>query len=43
MRCVTAKKNGNRNLASLVDELERLDLLILALLLHDLGKATAQR
>jgi [protein-PII] uridylyltransferase len=34
-----AKKNGNRNLATLVDELERLDLLILALLLHDLGKA----
>ncbi len=33
------KKNGNRSLASLVEEIERLDLLILALLLHDVGKA----
>ena len=33
------KKNGNRGLANLVEEIERLDLLILALLLHDVGKA----
>ncbi len=33
------KKNGNRSLANLVEEIERIDLLILALLLHDLGKA----
>jgi [protein-PII] uridylyltransferase len=33
------KKNGNRGLASLVDEVEQLDLLILALMLHDVGKA----
>ncbi|PSH04618.1 MAG: [protein-PII] uridylyltransferase [Acidobacteria bacterium] len=35
------KENGNRTLASLVDEIERLDLLILAVLLHDVGKAKA--
>jgi [protein-PII] uridylyltransferase len=33
------KKNGNRSLATLVEEVERIDLLILALLLHDVGKA----
>jgi [protein-PII] uridylyltransferase len=33
------KKNNGRGLANLVDELEHLDLLILALLLHDVGKA----
>jgi [protein-PII] uridylyltransferase len=33
------KKSGNRSLANLVEEIERLDLLILALLLHDVGKA----
>lgn len=33
------KKNGNRGIANLVEEIERLDLLILALLLHDVGKA----
>jgi [protein-PII] uridylyltransferase len=34
------KKNGKQNMATLVDEIERIDLLILALLLHDLGKST---
>jgi len=33
------KKNGNRSIANLAEEIERLDLLILALLLHDVGKA----
>ncbi len=33
------KKNGNRGIANLVEEIERLDLLVLALLLHDVGKA----
>jgi [protein-PII] uridylyltransferase len=33
------KKSGNRGLANLVEEIERLDLLILAILLHDVGKA----
>ena len=33
------KKNGNRGLGNLVEEIERLDLLMLALLLHDVGKA----
>jgi [protein-PII] uridylyltransferase len=33
------KKNGGQNLAGLLEEIERLDLLILALLLHDVGKA----
>jgi len=33
------KKSGKYTLADLADEVERLDLLILALLLHDLGKA----
>ncbi len=33
------KKSEKHTLASLADEIERLDLLILALLLHDLGKA----
>jgi len=33
------KKNGNRGLGNLVEEIERLDLLALALLLHDVGKA----
>jgi [protein-PII] uridylyltransferase len=33
------KKNGTRGLADLVGEIEQLDLLILALLLHDVGKA----
>ncbi len=35
------KKNGSRGLGNLVEEVERLDLLILALLLHDIGKAKA--
>ena len=33
------KKNGDRSLANLIEEIDRTDLLILALLLHDLGKA----
>jgi [protein-PII] uridylyltransferase len=33
------KKNGSHSLANLAEEIERLDLLILALLLHDVGKA----
>jgi [protein-PII] uridylyltransferase len=33
------KKNGDRGLANLVEEIEHLDLLIFALLLHDVGKA----
>jgi [protein-PII] uridylyltransferase len=33
------KKNSNRGLPNLVEEIDRLDLLILALLLHDVGKA----
>jgi [protein-PII] uridylyltransferase len=33
------KKDANRGIATIVEEIERLDLLILALLLHDVGKA----
>jgi [protein-PII] uridylyltransferase len=33
------KKNGSRSIANLIEEIDRTDLLILALLLHDIGKA----
>jgi [protein-PII] uridylyltransferase len=33
------KKDGNRGLGNLKEEIERLDLLLLAILLHDVGKA----